>query len=74
MVLFRAVLRGDVEAHQKIRSQYQEEEEEDKESGRTGGKKKVINKTTRQKLETLANREAEFDLQGQFTQGSFQWV
>ena len=39
-------IRGDVEAHQKIISQYQEEEE-DKESGRTGGKKNIINKTSR---------------------------
>ena len=38
-------IRGDVEAHQKIRSQYQEEE--DKESGRTGGKKNIVNRTTR---------------------------
>ena len=71
-------IRGDVEAHQEIkksnsrRSQHQEEE--DKESGRTGGKKNITNRTTRQKLKTLVNRGAEFDLQGQFTQGSFQWV
>ena len=56
-------IRGDVEAHQKIkksnsrRSQHQEEE--DKESGRTGGKKNIINKTSRQKLKTLANCGAE---------------
>ena len=38
-------IRGDVEAHQNIRSQHQEEE--DKESGRTGGKKNIINRITR---------------------------
>ena len=50
-------IRGDVEAHQKIRSQHQEEE--DKESGRTGGKKNIINKTSRRKLKTLADCGAE---------------
>ena len=35
------------------------QEEEDKVSGRTGGKKNIINKTTRQKLKTLVIRGAE---------------
>ena len=70
-------IRGDVEAHQKIRKSIQEEVNIKKKTRKAGGRvarKNIANKTDLIELEDVANRGAKSDLQGQFTQGSLQWM